>query len=74
MIDTTELGRKMMEYAGQLDDDVEFNQWCRLAPKLLSLGAVNHPQNLKELNPIERALVNRAIAVLIDKGELVIKR
>ena len=68
MINAIELGRIMMRYAPNLDDDSEFNQWCKLAPKLISIG------NIKELNnfsPVEFAVIKRAIMLLTAQGESV---
>ena len=74
MINTAELGRKMMAYAGKLDDDAEFNNWCRLAPKLIGLGTATHPKSLTELTPNDRLLMNRAITLLVDQGEIVLQK
>ena len=67
MIDAVELGRKMMRYAPKLDDDAEFNQWCRLAPKLIGLGTNVDPNSF---NHMERALINKAIMILVTQGEI----
>jgi hypothetical protein len=74
MIDTAELGRKMMAYSKNIDNDAEFNDWCRLAPKLIGLGAATFPKTLNELTINERALVGRALTLLVDKGELVLQK
>jgi hypothetical protein len=74
MIDTAELGRKMMSYAKNLDSDVEFNNWCRLAPKLIGMGLATHPKNLKEFSYDEQVVMARALTILIQNGEIVLKR
>jgi len=70
MIDTAELGRKMMRYAPKLDDDSEFNQWCRLAPKLIGMGTATHPKDLNALDALEQALVKRAVVLLTADGNI----
>lgn len=74
MVNTAELGRKMMAYAEYITDDEEFNSWCRLAPKLIGLGTATHPKKLSELTPSERSLMNRAITLLVDRGEIVLQK
>ena len=73
MIDTTELGRKMMAYAKNINDDTEFNRWCRLAPKLIGLGTATHPKTLKELSTDDQTLVTRAFNILVQAGEITLK-
>ena len=73
MINTVELGRKMMAYAKNISDDSEFNRWCRLAPKLIGMGTATHPKNLKELSEDDQALVTRAFNLLVHAGELTVK-
>jgi len=73
MINTVELGRKMMSYAKNIDNDTEFNHWCRLAPKLIGMGTATHPKTLKELSAADQKLVTRAFNILLQNGELVIK-
>lgn len=73
MINTIDLGRKMMAYAKNINDDAEFNSWCRLAPKLIGIGTAAHPKNLKELSAEEQALTIRAFNILVQSGEILIK-
>ena len=68
MINAIELGRAMMQYAPKLDDDSEFNQWCRIAPKLIAIGNI---KELGDFNPIELAVIKRAIMLLTSQGVLV---
>jgi len=70
MINSAELGRKMMAYAARIDDDAEFNNWTRLAPHLIGLGTATHPRSLAELSAADQQLVKRAIAFLTDRGEI----
>jgi len=70
MIDTAELGRRMMAYAARIDDDAEFNHWTRLAPHLIGLGTATHPRSLSELSVADQQLVRRAVAVLANQGEI----
>jgi hypothetical protein len=72
-VDTAELGRKMMAYSAKVDDDAEFNNWCRLAPKLIGMGTATHPKGMSELTEQELAIANRAFAILVSQGEIVIK-
>lgn len=72
MIDTIELGRKMMSYAYNIDNDAEFNMWCKLAPKLIALGNANKIKK-SELSSDELSLANRAYYLLVSCGEIVVK-
>ena len=62
MINPAELGRLMMKTAAQIDDDVEFNRWAKLGPKLISMGAVTGPRSFKDLSIEEQQVMARAIA------------
>jgi hypothetical protein len=73
MVDIAELGRKMMLYSAKIDDDAEFNNWCRLAPKLIGMGTATHPKGMDELTEQELATANQAFIILVSQGEIVIK-
>lgn len=73
MINSAELGRQMMMYVKNIKDDTEFNNWCRLAPKLIGLGTATHPKSFKELTDSEQATTNRAIFMLVSKGLITLK-
>lgn len=62
MINPAELGRLMMKTAAQIDDDVEFNRWAKLGPKLISMGATAGPRSFKDLSIEEQQVMARAIA------------
>lgn len=61
MINPAELGRKMMAAASQIDDDTEFNQWARLGPILISMGATAGPKTFKDLTAEEQQVMARAL-------------
>lgn len=68
MIDPVELGRRMMHYAPKLENDAEFNQWCRLAPKLIAEGN----NELTKFDLVEKILIKQVLIRLIKQGELII--
>ena len=72
MVDIAELGRKMMAYSANINNDAEFNNWCRLAPKLIGMGTATHPKGIDELTELELVIANRAFVILVSQGEIVI--
>jgi len=68
MINPAELGRLMMKTAAQIDDDVEFNRWAKLGPKLIGMGATAGPKSFKDLSIEEQQVMARAIATINTKN------
>jgi hypothetical protein len=68
-----ELGRKMMFYSPKLDNDKEFNNWCKLAPKLIGMGTATYPKNIKDLSKEELYIARKAFFILVSKGEIIVE-
>jgi hypothetical protein len=71
MIDTVKLGRQMMMYAPNLDSDVDFNNWTRLAPRLIGIGTTSYPNSIKDLSPEDLQIVKNAMNILDKQTETV---
>ena len=70
MIDAAYLGRLMMEHAPNIDNDVEFNGWAKLANILISIGTPAYPSSISELSLDDKIIFKKAVFYMINNGYL----